>query len=230
MSLLSRLEGALARVAEGGAERVFGGRLDLVAVGQELYNAAVEGSRRGPDGAVAPNAYDVRLALDDFGHFSHEVEALQARYAAALWARLREADYALDTPPGVLITPDETVGVGTSRVRAAFAARVPAFTLTSPDGGAIVHRLTPPAVVGRASDCDLALAGASVSRRHARIVWERNRFAVEDLGSSNGLWVNGVGVSRASLEAGDRLGLGQVVLQFAPEIAPLPVGSGATSS
>jgi len=221
MSVLSRLEAALERLAEGGAERVFGGRLDLVAVGQELFNAAAAGARAEARGPRAPNAYGIRLALGDYGHFSHEVEAFQARYAASLWGRLREAGYALDTPPGVQIAPDEQVAAGSAGVAAAFVAARPTFTLSSADDPTVVYRLTTPATLGRASGCGLRLRSAAVSREHARIVWDLNAFAVVDLNSSNGTRVNGVDVSEARLEPDDALGLGDVVLRFAPEYVPL---------
>jgi len=224
MSWLSRLEAALERIAEGGAERVFGGRLDLVAVGQELYNRAVAGSREGADGPRAPNAYGIRFALDDYGHVSHEVEALQAKYAVSLWSRLREAGYALDTPPGVLITPDERVAAGSTSIEAAFVSVAPAFTLSNLAGRGAVYRLKAPATLGRGRDCDLPVDAASVSRRHAQVVWSRNGFAVVDLHSSNGTRLNGVDISGAPLEAGDTLALGDVHFQFAPELAPLPIG------
>jgi hypothetical protein len=222
MSLLGRLEAALERLAEGGAERVFGGRLDLIAVGQELYNTAVEASRPGEDGPLAPNAYEARLALDDYGHVAGEVEALQARYAVALWGRLREADYALIAPPNVLITPLEGIGAGLFELRAEFVTAAATFTLSNLTGPGAVNRLEAPATIGRAAECDLRIDRASVSRKHARITWRRNRFVVVDLNSSNGTLVNGARVSEAALEPGDILTVGDFPQRFAPEISPVP--------
>jgi len=226
MSLLNRLEAALERIAEGGAERVFGGRLDLVAVGQELYNAAVEGRRMEPAGPLAPNAYRVHLALSDYGHFSHEVEALQSRYAWSLWSRLRETGYALLAPPTVLITPLEKVGAGSFEVETSFVPVSPLFTLSNPAGGGTVYRLGVPATIGRGTECDLQLSGALVSRRHARIVWSGSGYRVADLRSKNGTRLNGIPVSEAPLGPGDVLTIGDVSLRFAPEIAPLPASVG----
>jgi len=223
MSLLHRLEAALERIAEGGAERVFGGRLDLVAVGQELYNAAVENPRHTADGPLVPNAYDVHLALDDYGHFSHEVEALQAKYAVALWSRLREGDYGLTAPPGVLITPQEGLAAGAFRIEPAFTAVAPAFTLSNSSARGAVYRLRAPATIGRSTECDLHLDSASISRHHARVEWDWNCFVVADLGSRNGTRVNGAAISRAPLESGDVVAFGDVPLRFVPEIAPAPV-------
>lgn len=46
-------------------------------------------------------------------------------------------------------------------------------------------------VVGRAHGCDIQLEDPFVSRRHARVISRDVGTAIEDLGSANGLYVNG---------------------------------------
>ena len=70
-------------------------------------------------------------------------------------------------------------------------------------------------VLGRLPECEIPLVDPSVSRRHARIRLEGDRWTVTDLGSTNGVKVNGEPVSVAELRHGDRLELGTVALQFA---------------
>ena len=64
-------------------------------------------------------------------------------------------------------------------------------------------------VLGRSPDADVVLTGQSVSRRHARVWLEGDALLVEDLGSRNGITVNGKQVERAALQAGDQLGVGE---------------------
>ncbi|MEA3459811.1 MAG: FHA domain-containing protein [Chloroflexota bacterium] len=45
--------------------------------------------------------------------------------------------------------------------------------------------------IGRDEDCDIVLPGRQVSRRHAQIHYQGGRYALEDLGSKNGTFVNG---------------------------------------
>jgi pSer/pThr/pTyr-binding forkhead associated (FHA) protein len=75
---------------------------------------------------------------------------------------------------------------------------------------ALVKEIT---IVGRSSECDLALTGRSVSRRHCRIVRTAGQVVVEDMGSSRGLRVNGARVTRAPLCDGDRLEIGGEVFK-----------------
>jgi len=65
-------------------------------------------------------------------------------------------------------------------------------------------------VAGRSRQCDLVLPSESVSRRHARFSLQSGRLLVEDLGSSNGLWLGDQRVQEARyLEDGDVLRLGE---------------------
>jgi hypothetical protein len=63
-------------------------------------------------------------------------------------------------------------------------------------------------VIGRGTGCDVALADRTVSRRHARLFFRDGRWIVQDLGSKNGIALNGAPVGRSQLRPGDRLALG----------------------
>jgi hypothetical protein len=69
-------------------------------------------------------------------------------------------------------------------------------------------------VIGRSRECDIQLADANVSRRHAEIRQEGATFWVVDLDSTNGVEVNGRRLKRAKLENGDRLVLGSTEMTF----------------
>jgi pSer/pThr/pTyr-binding forkhead associated (FHA) protein len=77
-----------------------------------------------------------------------------------------------------------------------------------------VFPLRDAAVIGRLPDCDVTLDDPSVSRRHARLLRDGGRWLIEDLGSTNGVLVNGESVGRTELHDGDRLELGSVRLAF----------------
>jgi predicted component of type VI protein secretion system len=67
-------------------------------------------------------------------------------------------------------------------------------------------------VIGRREDCDLRIPLGDVSRKHCRMVREDGSLRLEDLGSSNGTFHNGVRVEKdAVLQAGDSIQIGPVV-------------------
>lgn len=60
-------------------------------------------------------------------------------------------------------------------------------------------------IVGRSNDCDITLAAAHLSRRHAQLIVKEGLLYVKDLGSSNGTYVNGKRVTQARVKRGDDL-------------------------
>ena len=66
-------------------------------------------------------------------------------------------------------------------------------------------------VVGRREDCDLRIPLGEVSRKHCRILRDGDSLKLEDLGSSNGTFLNGSRVQEAILSPGDTIQVGPVV-------------------
>ena len=83
--------------------------------------------------------------------------------------------------------------------------------------------------IGRSAGNELVLADPEISRRHARVVRRADGYAVEDIGSTNGTFVNGQRISHLTLlQDGDTIDLGDTVrLRFvsapvAPAAPPEP--------
>ena len=75
------------------------------------------------------------------------------------------------------------------------------------------------ALIGRSRECDVVLADANVSRRHAEVrPAAAGTWTIADLGSTNGVLVNGHRISSAaSLQPGDRIALGTADIGFEVE-------------
>ena len=69
-------------------------------------------------------------------------------------------------------------------------------------------------LIGRSRDCDITLDDPNVSRRHAELRNEDGRWIVRDLGSTNGIKVNGRRMEDSILQPGDELQLGLARLRF----------------
>jgi pSer/pThr/pTyr-binding forkhead associated (FHA) protein len=66
-------------------------------------------------------------------------------------------------------------------------------------------------VIGRREDCDLRIPLTEVSRKHCRIVKDANGLRLEDLGSSNGTFLNGSRVQESMVQPGDHIQVGPVL-------------------
>ncbi len=71
-------------------------------------------------------------------------------------------------------------------------------------------------LIGRDSSSAVAINDAEVSRKHARLTFQGGKYVIEDLGSTNGTFVNGQRLaSPAVLKSGDVVSLGeQIVLMY----------------
>ena len=108
--------------------------------------------------------------------------------------------------PSESASPDDDSGA--TRVRMA----VPKYLLRGVSG-AVFGKVFPvggPTAIGRAPECDISVQGEEISRRHALVKPTPDGLSVEDLGSSNGTYVNGKRVQQAFLAAGDELKLDTV--------------------
>ena len=99
---------------------------------------------------------------------------------------------------------------GATRVRAA----APKFVLRGVSGNTFgkMYGVTGPMTIGRSAECDIAIPVEEISRRHALVKPNASGLQVEDLGSSNGTFINNKRVQAGQLNPGDELRLDQVRL------------------
>jgi hypothetical protein len=147
---------------------------------------------------------DERLALGEFG-----IQALLVRPEG----HSEEAA----PPPGEAEEHGKTMIYSTSARLARpleEAGRRPPRALLAVEGRRL---LVPPAggTIGRSRDCEIVLEDTGVSRRHAEIRPSGEGWTLKDLGSTNGVLVNGQRVNGARhLSAGDRVELGSTEIVF----------------
>lgn len=91
--------------------------------------------------------------------------------------------------------------------------------LKGPGAGTWYPLDEPHVTAGRDPGNTIQLLDDMISRRHAEFRLEGDRHVVADLGSINGVWVNGERVDRRILEDGDRVRVGRVVLLYERPIA-----------
>jgi predicted component of type VI protein secretion system len=72
----------------------------------------------------------------------------------------------------------------------------------------------PVVLIGRHVDCDARIESAKISRRHCTIAMAYDRVILRDLGSRNGIRVNGRVVEEVRLQAGDEVAIGPILYRF----------------
>ena len=150
---------------------------------------------------------DADLAVGEFGIATRMVQPERGRPG--------------EGAPAVRAAPGETMvyrqgAVPTQAVSAEELGVEPEIAVLEVDG--TPHRITKPRVViGRSRECDIQLTDPNVARRHAEVRREGSAFWLVDLGSTNGVDVNGRRQQRAKLSDGDSVTMGTTELVFRRE-------------
>ncbi len=81
-------------------------------------------------------------------------------------------------------------------------------------GGEFPLRPNREIIIGRSSDLDMVLVEDMVSRKHAKITTDDHAVSIQDLGSTNGTFVNGEKIRAVRLKEGDRILVGTSIIKL----------------
>lgn len=220
----------LERLLEATARKVSGGSLHPLEILQRVQEA-VERSAR--DQAVA-NDIVVSFSTADYQRYEAAFASLKREINALLDRVERDQGYSRVGDRRIRFDPSAESAEGIPRVAARFVdtrhagkaspagatrriTRQRGLVLVLGDGQRIAVTHTPFAI-GRGPGNDLVVASLAVSRRHAELLHTHEGLVLRDLGSRNGLVVEGQRVDEVVLAPGVRVLLGDVALQL--EVAP----------
>lgn len=102
------------------------------------------------------------------------------------------------------------------------------LVLVTPDGEQRAFAVSRSRIIGRDEDCDMRVPVAEVSREHCRVEPNANGgLTVEDLGSSNGTYINGLQIDEAEMTAGDVLKVGPAFMVLRVDGEPASIDNDA---
>jgi hypothetical protein len=226
MGVLQRFENKLEQFVSGTFARAFRSAVQPVEVAaalqREVDNSAQILSR---NRRLVPNNFHVELSPADHDRLSPYGSTLAQELTEMLREHAEEQSYVFTGPVTISFDKVDELGTGRFRVRSAAMARV-----TSSDQGSVTdtavrrarvvlevngmrHPLEPPGLlIGRGTDADLRINDPGVSRRHAEIrvlpAADAPAVSIVDLGSTNGMLVNGQRVEQAQLDDGATVKIG----------------------
>ena len=210
-------ERRLERLVEGAFARAFKSGLRPIELGRRLIREMDDNrsvSVRG--GTVVPNSFSVALSTSDLDQFEGVQESLARELADAAREHARDEGYAFMGPVEVRIVGDERLHTGAFHVTGRMAegdggAGAGSIVLPSGERFSLTESII---TVGRHPESNLVLADPNVSRNHAEIRPQGDRFVVVDLGSTNGTRVNGLRVNQQVLQDGDDVSFGNTRMRF----------------
>jgi FhaA, N-terminal domain/FHA domain len=251
--VLRAIEQKIEALFEGVFGRAFRTNVQPVELARKLAKEMDDHRTVSVSRVYVPNEYTVYLSPADHEQFTGYESNLKTELQDYLAEHARREQYALLSPPRVLMETDADLDVGEFGIATRMAqpdkkgrglelpeeqlepgatmiykpkTPVPTQAVTPSELGMEREVVTlsfdgtrreikqPRIVIGRSRDCDIQLADANVSRRHVEVRQEGASYWVVDLGSTNGMEVNGKRVKRAKLQPGDTITLGSTEITF----------------
>ncbi|MBQ1514039.1 MAG: FHA domain-containing protein [Bifidobacterium sp.] len=225
MSVLDRFE----KSVEGAVNGVFSkfGSKDLQpvdlssALEREIDNEAMPVGR---DRTVAPNEYRFKLSTPDFDHIEQwGSETLADELADNLTNYARSQHYAFVGPVVVIFEEDLDLAKGSFKLTAA-SVQGNAVPVTTDEqsqdcplleiNGSQYLLTKEKTVLGRGSGCDIVIDDPGISRKHLEIDITPNGVIARDLGSTNGMYVEGHQVPAATLLDGNTITIGRTRILY----------------
>ncbi|MDA3936729.1 MAG: DUF3662 and FHA domain-containing protein [Actinomycetota bacterium] len=227
MSILSDFEDRLERAVEGLFSGAFRSPVQPAEIAKTLARAMDDGRSVGIGKIYAPSAFTVSLSRQDAEQMGEFAPTLAAELSTFLKGHAREKGYALSGEPVVRFGMNDHLRLGrfetVAQMSAGDAAESPArrgqtlrtmSTVTVADVNHDVILEGARMVVGRLDGCDIRLSDANVSREHAAFVAVKEGWAILDLESTNGVFVNERKTTKALLKEGDSVRIGLTTLVY----------------
>lgn len=234
MGILQRFENRLEEMVSGAFAKAFRSAVQPVEVAaalqREIDNSAQILSR---NRRLVPNQFHVELSPQDYDRLAPYSSALDDELTDMLREHAKEQSYVFTGPISIGFQRREDLSTGRFRVRSAALAKVTPVSDSSVTDTAVrraqvilevngmKHPLDPPGIiVGRGTEADLRINDPGVSRRHAEIRVHAGSSSgnggtdvtVVDLGSTNGMLVNGNRVQQAMLDDGGTIKIGNTTM------------------
>jgi hypothetical protein len=234
MGIFARFEKKVEGAVSGVFARAFKGDVQPVEIAARLQRELdAEAKLVSRDKRLVPNEFTVQLSQHDHDKLAPYASTLNAELATDLQNHAREMGYMFNGPVKIAFELDSSLPTGrftiASQAVAGITPRTGRASETAINRAPLVlevngtrHPLQPPGlVIGRGSEADLRINDPGISRRHAQIrvdaAGPQVQIDIVDLGSTNGIVVNGHRVQQAVLQEGSRIQIGSTrMLVHAP--------------
>ena len=222
MGVFDNLERKLEGVVNGAFARAFKGDVQPVEITARLQKELdAEARLLSRDRRLVPNDFTIGLSRHDYDRLVPYSRTLNSDIIPQLREYAANAGYVFNGPVTIAYELEANLPVGrfTVESQAVAAAATPATTTAIRravlvlEVNGIRHPLSPPGfTLGRGTDADVRINDPGISRLHARVsvrgTEDAPQVTIEDMGSTNGIVVDGRRVHTATLTAGSRVELG----------------------
>ncbi|HYF11955.1 MAG TPA: DUF3662 and FHA domain-containing protein [Actinomycetota bacterium] len=224
MPILRDFERRLGGLVEGFFATTFRSGLQPVELAKRIQREMDANRTVGVREVWAPNRFAITLSPTDGERFEQAEQALVSELRRVVRETAGERGWGLVGAPEIELVVDDSLSKGRFDVEASFVEGT-AEPAPGAGGGSLVVRERgggsrtvtldrPVTTIGRLPESDVVVDDPGASRQHARIRAADGEYVLSDLGSTNGTFVNDEQVRERVLEDGDRVSIGETVLEF----------------
>ncbi len=228
MGGLQRFERRLESMISGAFARTFRSAVQPVEIAAALERELDQNTQvLSRDRRLVPNDFHVELSGTDLGRLAPYDSTLARELSDQLQQHAATQGYVFPGPVRIGFEPADDLSTGRFRIRSEAQATVVGTATRTQVGRAQAllevngtrHPLQPPGlVVGRGTDADLRINDPGISRRHLEFTVTAGRdgeppaIEVHDLGSTNGILVDGRKLPQAALGEGSQVKVGTTTM------------------
>ena len=223
---LQNFEHKLEQMISGAFARAFRSAVQPVEIAAALQrecdnNAQILSRQR----RMAPNSFHVELSQTDLDRLSPYDSALAEEMVHQVEDHAEQQGYVFPGPVRIAFEAADDLTTGRFRIRSQAQARVTGHSTDTQVGRARAlldingtkHPLQPPGlVVGRGTEADVRINDPGVSRRHVEfqvdLSGSRPQLSVRDLGSTNGMLVDGHRITQTTVRDGTSVKIGNTTM------------------
>ena len=223
---LQNFEHKLEQMISGAFARAFRSAVQPVEIAAALQrecdnNAQILSRQR----RMAPNSFHVELSQTDLDRLSPYDSALAEEMVHQVEDHAEQQGYVFPGPVRIAFEAADDLTTGRFRIRSQAQARVTGNATNTQVGRARAlldingtkHPLQPPGlVVGRGTEADVRINDPGVSRRHVEfqvdLSGQRPQLSVRDLGSTNGMLVDGHRITQTAVHDGTTVKIGNTTM------------------
>lgn len=226
MPILRDFERRLGNLVEGFFATTFRSGLQPVELAKRVMREMEANRTVGVREVWAPNRFVLTVSEHDGERFEQAEQALVAELRRVVRETAAERGWGLVGPPEIEFEVDGDLSKGRFTCEASFVEGEEQELAPQVAGGAALVLLeagrpartfplgTAAITIGRLPECDVVVSDPGASRQHARIHHLDGEYVLTDLGSTNGTLVNDQAVRERPLDDGDRITIGETVLEF----------------
>ncbi len=224
MSLLKDFETRLERIVEGVFQKGFKSTVQPIELAKRLVRSMEDGRTVSVNKVYVPNQYTIRLSIQDIEEFTSFESQLISELKDFLVKHMKSRRYATIGDIKIMLEEDKKLSLGESGIEAKLVTApggkeaggevMAALDLSVGDEHETFFLSKRTMRIGRLESNDIVIPDPSLSRHHVELKQSEGKFRLQDLGSTNGTFVNGRRVMEADLKNGDSIQIGKVDFRF----------------